>query len=227
MRTLCLWRTDVVLVSSPLVCLSTLLLVVLTAAPTKCLLLEIVMIRVANTLGIKDRIQDLASVFRQLFLRWHSPHLASVLPPAVGMRSVAVSLLLAGGCSARKEHAANLSAMAQTLLAPGEAVLPADIPFTACTDVDTSVPQRRSTLGGFCCKFCGTGANREICCPSHEYVSDGGAEVSAEPRTQAHLPPPPPQTPTALPRPPTQPPVSAQFERRRLCFAADYLAARG
>ena len=224
MRTLCLWRTDVVLVSSPLVCLSTLLLVVLTAAPTKGLLLEIVVIRVANTPGTKDVIQ--VPKCPQLPPR-HSPHLASVLPPAVGMRSVAVSLLLAGGCSARKEHAANLSAMAQTLLAPGEAVLPADIPFTACTDVDTSVPQRRSTLGGFCCKYCGTGADREICCPSHEYVSDGGAEVSAEPRTQAHLPPPPPQTPTALPRPPTQPPVSAQFERRRLCFAADYLAARG
>ena len=98
-------------------------------------------------------------------------------------RSVAV-LALAVGCSARrptKEHAANLTAMAQTLLAPGEAVLPADIPFTACTDVDTSVPQRRSTLGGFCCKYCGTGAGREICCPSHEYVSEGGAEVSAEP----------------------------------------------
>lgn len=59
--------------------------------------------------------------------------------------------------------------------------MPTDIPFTACTDVDTSVAQRRSTLGGFCCKYCSSpGAGREICCPSREYVSDGGAEITLQ-----------------------------------------------
>eukprot|EP00964_Phaeocystis_antarctica_P093392 scaffold60245_cov49-Phaeocystis_antarctica.AAC.3 len=117
------------------------------------------------------------------------------------MRCVRVAVLaLAVGCSARhqkKEHA-NVTVEAVSLLAPGEAVTLVDVPFTACTDVDTSGPTRRSSLGGFCCKYCPasrkgfSGASKAICCPSHEYISDGGAEVSTKPPTQAHPPPPPP-----------------------------------
>jgi len=97
------------------------------------------------------------------------------------MRCVRVAVLaLAVGCSARhpkKEHA-NVTAVAQTLLAPGEAVTAVDTPFTACTDVDTSGPTRRSSFGGFCCKYCSQ--NDNICCPSHEYISDGGAEITLQ-----------------------------------------------
>jgi len=95
-------------------------------------------------------------------------------------------LALAVGCSAghpKKEHASNVTILGrQTLLAPGEAVTAVDIPFTACTAIDTSAPTRRSSLGGFCCKYCPRklGTKTTICCPSHEYVSDGGAEITLE-----------------------------------------------
>ena len=114
------------------------------------------------------------------------------------MRSVrALVLALAVGCSARyadeKKLAANASALAETL---SEAVSTVDIPQQACTDIDSNGVATRSSLGGFCCKYCNEGRKNFICCPSHDYeymggenVPDAGADVSTKSPTQAHRPP--------------------------------------
>jgi len=87
-------------------------------------------------------------------------------------------LALAVGCSARyadeKKLAANASALAETL---SEAVSTVDIPQQACTDIDSNGVATRSSLGGFCCKYCNEGRKNFICCPSHDYEYMGGENV--------------------------------------------------
>jgi hypothetical protein len=92
---------------------------------------------------------------------------------------VAVVLELAVSCvdamCPAEQLAANASGLATTL---SRAVGEVDIPGEACTDIDSNGISARSSLGGFCCKFCKEGRKTFICCPSKDYVSDGGRDVT-------------------------------------------------
>ena len=105
------------------------------------------------------------------------------------MRSLLV-LALAVGCTA-KHHVPDVAAIPEAAAVSEVAAIPAtSIPGEACTDLDTNGIAARSTLGGFCCKFCDEGAKTYICCPSKAYAFEGGEDVSASPQLKHTRPSP-------------------------------------